>query len=220
MIGTNNQYILACKTYEDGVEALKMVKFSIDIVNQSTVVGAKLSAMYTRDVFATLANLTAADVNRYFFYNKSDNSSKSQDIPAVEYLYYGGYGIAALTWVYPNNALQAKKSWSITSMGFWDRNPLGWFLHILDTKMQAAGPYEMVYSFLRTGDILHTGGSQTNQTDILVPRSGTCGGQILPFTQNANFFSGPAHGIVFPMVSSSRAEHVTLYVYKCTNITR
>ena len=53
------------------------------------VVGAELSAVYTPDVTATLANMTAADVNQYFFYNKTDNRLQSQDIPAVDYLGYG-----------------------------------------------------------------------------------------------------------------------------------
>ena len=207
MIGTNNQYILACKTYDNGRHGLKMVKFSLDLVNQSTsatqvsrtaipttivtedktlqVVGAELSAVYTPDVTATLANMTAADVNQYFFYNKSDNRLQSQDIPAVDYL-GPGYGIAALTWVYPNNALlQANKSSSII-FGFWDRIPLRWYRHEICLEIflntcpprQLYNKYEMICSFLRAGDILHTGGSQKNQRDLLVPRSGTCGGQF------------------------------------------
>ena len=182
-----------------------MVKFSLDLVNQSMsatqisrtaiqsttvkedktlqVVGAELSAVYTPDVTATLANMTAADVNQYFFYNKTDNRLQSQDIPAVDYLGYG-YGIAALTWVYPNNALlQANRSSSII-LGFWDRIPLRWYRHIICPDPQSCHDgsyrsryrydrYEMIYSFLMTGDFLHIGGSQKNQTDLLVPRSGS-----------------------------------------------
>ena len=204
-----------------------MVKFSLDLVNPAMTaihtttvtedktlqaVGAELSAVYTPDVTATLANMTATDVNQYFFYNKSNNRLQSQDIPAVNYL-GPGYGIAALTWVYPNNALfQANKSSSII-FGFWDRIPLRWYRHHICPEKgncpEVIGydKYEMICSFLRAGEILHTGGSPKNQTDILVPRSGTCGGQLLPFTQNADFFSGPAHGIVFPMVSGAEHTH-------------
>ena len=203
-----------------------MVKFSLDLVNQATTaiqktavtedktlqaVVAELSAVYTPDVNATLANMTAADVNQYFFYNKSDNNRlQSQDVPAVDYL-GPGYGIAALTWVYPNNALlQANKSSSII-FGFWDQIPLRWYRHRMPWCTSCDKYYdEMICSFLRAGDILHTGGSQ--KRDLLVPRSGTCGGQLLPFTQNADFLSGPAHGIVFPMVSG--AEH-SRDMYKC-----
>ena len=206
-----------------------MVKFSLDLVNQKygktlQVVGANLSAVYApgpaelnttnepdilRAIY-NLANMTAADVNQYFFYNKSD--SMFQDVPAIENLGPNGYGIAALTWVYPNHALQANKSPSII-FGFWDRIPLRWYEHTICNPLLARCHngkrnfmHEMVHTFLGTGDILHTGGSRT---DLLVPRSGTCGGQLITFTQNPDFFSGPAYGIVFPMVSG--AHHACIY---------
>lgn len=107
-----------------------------------------------------------------------------------------GVGIAALDWLFPTSG-SINKVMPFTE-GYWSRLKIDWIIkrHTI----------EMVYRLLTSGDSLGAFPSSFlgdgSSLIKLVPVSGACDGQLLEFTNSADYYSGIAHGIVFPMVST------------------
>ena len=211
-------------------DTLLMVLFSLktttsagandDSELQRTEVAEVLSAKARRPPeIWTLDSLDEGIVYNWFFDN-----SKSAFAPVAFSSFQDGIGIATLTWSYP--ATQQAITGSSTSLsgnklvfGHWHhkipkdiRREASFIFHEVVTVgfgVNREKYYEKVHINLQAGNTLSQAAAakpyvplaEGDPDDVLVPQSGACAGQLLEFTANADWYSGVAYGIVFPMVS-------------------